>query len=109
MSQYKIDEFHPVDGYFALITGGAPERLLAKAYSAKDAKRIVAALELLDEKEAQYSLPIKIGNQEPYRSLGRKVNEDADMLRVTFDIKRREWPCFIKRIQALKIEPQFPL
>ncbi|MFZ4617717.1 MAG: hypothetical protein ACOYM2_16160 [Rectinemataceae bacterium] len=43
MNKYKIEEFNPVDGYFALISddGG---KLIAKAYSLQRARSIVTAL-----------------------------------------------------------------
>lgn len=46
--KYKVEEFHPVDGYFALITDSPPNQLLAKVYSKESADRLVRALETLD-------------------------------------------------------------
>ena len=43
MNKYKIEEFNPVDGYFALISNDR-DSLIAKAYSLQGARRIVAAL-----------------------------------------------------------------
>lgn len=46
VSRYKIEEFHPVDGYFNLISRDG--KLLAKSYSLDDARTIIGALEKVE-------------------------------------------------------------
>lgn len=48
MNKYKIEEFNPVDGYFALISNDR-DSLIAKAYSLQGARRIVEALIAFDK------------------------------------------------------------
>ena len=47
MRNYTIQEFHPVDGYFALID--CDGEMIAKTWDIATARRIVAALKMADK------------------------------------------------------------